>query len=268
MRSQKADFPKKYFVLAIAVLWLLSVCSNAFAGGMFGPPQTISRLEGGLNTAIGFRYAEDVFKTSADHVIRQNQIYSQASYGASGIWEIYGRIGISDLKIFDAYSSGNSLTTTSKTHFAENWKFFGTLGAKAFYPINGIFGIGAFLQGSYNFSNFTDDVGGLYGSTPYVVDLKVKNFWDVNFGAALQATVPAGIRLYAGPYLYYSEADAFLACAIPGIQSGTQKVLWKSKSPAGGYFGADIPLAKGFRLNIEGQYTGRVSIGTAITYTY
>ncbi len=73
------------------------------------------------------------------------------------VWEIYGRIGISDLKIFDAFSSTNVLTTTSKNDFEENWKFFGTLGAKGFYPINNIFGIGAFLQGSYNFSNFTDE---------------------------------------------------------------------------------------------------------------
>jgi hypothetical protein len=268
MRHQATLLAKKLILLSLSALWLLAAHSTAFAGGMFGPPQTVSRLEGGLNTAIGCRYAEDIFKTSADHVIRQNQFYSQASYGALGIWEVYGRIGVTDLKIFDAFSSGDILTTTSKTHFAENWKFFGTLGAKAFYPINSIFGVGAFLQGSYNFSNFTDDVGGFYGSTPYLVDLKVKNFWDVNFGAALQAAVPFGMKIYAGPYVYYSQADAFLTCPIPGIQSSAQKVLWKNKNLTGAYFGADIPLWKGFRLNIEGQYTGYFSCGSAITYTY
>lgn len=259
---------RKCILLSLSVLWLLAAPGAAFAGGMFGPPQTASRVEGGLNTAIGYRYAEDTFKTSTDHVIRHNQIYSQVSYGGSGLWEIYGRIGISDLKISDAYSSGNVFTTTSKTGFQENWKFFGTLGAKAFYPVNGILGVGAFVQGSCNFSNFTDDVGGFYGATPFLADLKVKNLWDVNFGAALQATVPFGMKLYAGPYAYYARADASMTCGIPGIQSGDRTISWRNKSLAGGFFGADIPLGKGFRLNIEGQYTGRFSFGSAITYVY
>ena len=268
MRHRVKHNKMKFILLSLSALWLLAAHSPALAGGMFGPPQTDSRQAGGLNTAIGYRYAEDTFKSSTDAVIRQNQIYSQASYGAKGIWEVYGRIGIADLKISDAFRSGDVLTTTSKTDFKENWKFFGTLGAKAFYPINSIFGIGAFFQGSYNFSNFTDDVGGYYGPTPYLVDLKVKHFWDVHFGAGLQATVPPGIKLYAGPYAYYAEADAFFSCAIPGLQSGDQKVVWRNKAPAGGYAGVDVPLAKGFRLNIEGQYAGRFSVGSAIVYTY
>ena len=243
--------------------------SIAVAGGLFGPPQTISREAGGLNTAIGYRYHEDTFKNNTDHVLRQNQVYSQAAYGgASNRWEIYGRIGISDLKISDAFTSTHVLTATSKNDFEENWKFFTTLGAKGFYPFNNIFGIGAFIQGSYNFSNFTDDVAGVYNTTPFMVDLKIKNLWDVNFGIGLQVTAPYGIKLYTGPYVYYAQADAYLSCAVPGIQSGTQKVLWKNKSIAGGFFGVDIPLAKGFRLNIEGQYADRFSVGSAVTYTY
>lgn len=235
---------------------------------MFGPPQTLSREAGGLNTAIGYRYYEDTYTNHTDHVVRQNQIYSQVAYGASNRWEIYGRIGISDLKIFDAFLPTSASTTTFKNDFEENWKFFGTLGAKGFYPINNIFGIGAFLQGSYNFSNFTDEVAGVHNATPFLTDLKVKNLWDVNFGIGLQATVVFGMKLYAGPYIYYAEADAYLSPAVPGIQSGAEKVVWKNKSMAGGFLGVDIPLAKGFRLNIEGQYADRFSIGSAITYTY
>jgi len=29
-----------------------------------------------------------------------------------------------------------------------------------------------------------------------------------------------------------------------------------------------VPLAKGFRLNVEGQYTDRLSTGVAVTYSY
>jgi hypothetical protein len=259
---------KKFIILPIAALWILAMSSVAAAGGMFGPPQTVSKEAGGLNTAIGYRYHEDRFKDRTDYIVRQSQIYSQVSYGASNTWEIYGRIGIADPKILDAFKSTDILTTTTRDHFEENWKFFGTLGAKGYFPLNRIFGIGAFIQGSYNFSNYTDDITGVQSGTPFTADLKVKNLWDVNFGIGLQASVPGGIKLYAGPYGYYTEADAYLSAALPGIQSGTQKTLLNNKSIAGAFLGADIPLARGFHLNIEGQYTDRFSIGSAITYTY
>lgn len=252
----------------MSALLILAVNSVATAGGLFGLPQTISKEAGGLNTALGYRYYEDTFKSDTDHVIRQNQIYSQVAYGSSNRWEIYGRIGISDLKIFDAFTSTAVSTATDKDHFEENWKFFGTLGAKGFYPLNSVFGIGAFIQGSYHFSNYTDEVAGANNTMPFIADLKIKNLWDVNFGLGFQATVPGGIKLYTGPYVYYAEADGCLSSALSGIQSGNQKVLWKNKSVAGGFLGADIGLAKGFRLNIEGQYTDRFSVGAAITYTY
>lgn len=235
---------------------------------MFGPPQTISKQTGGANTAIGYRYAEDTLKGDLEHVVRQHQIYSQAAYGFSGLGEIYGRVGISDLRISDAFRSTSALTVVSGDSFEENWKFFGTLGAKGFYSINSIFGVGAFVQGSCNFSNFTDEVAGTSGGAPFAADLKVKYLWDVNFGMGVQATVPYGIRLYAGPYVYYSEADAYLSVPVPGIQSGAEKASWTNQSGFGGYFGVAVELGRGFGVNLEGQYSDRFSAGSAITYTY
>ena len=65
------------------------------------------------------------------------------------------------MKISDAFRSTQISTTTSKNDFEDNWKFFGTLGAKGFYPFNKAFGIGAFVQGSYYFRDFTDNVSGM-----------------------------------------------------------------------------------------------------------
>jgi hypothetical protein len=259
----------KYFkIISLLALLILSINPVAAAGGLFGPPQPISREAGGLNTAIGYVYHEDVYKNNADHIMRQNQIYSQVAYGILDKWEIYGRVGISDLKIFDAFSSTNVLTTTSKNDFEENWKFFGTLGAKGFYRINKIFGIGAFISGTYNFSNFTDEITGINNSIPYRADLKIKNLWDVNSGIGLQANIPSGIKLYVGPYIYYSEANVSLSANIPGLEFGTESAILKNKSVAGSFIGADIPLARGFRLNVEGQYAQRFSLGAAVTYIY
>jgi len=235
---------------------------------LFGSPQTVSRQAGGLNTAVGYRYQEDTYRNHTDHVVRQNQIYSQVAYGAGNLWEIYGRIGISDLKMLDAFSSTRVLTTTSRDHFEENWKFFGTLGAKGFLPLGKIFGIGAFIQGTYHFSNYTDEIAGSNNGVPYLADLKIKNLWDVNLGVALQATAPLDIRLYAGPYLYYSEAGASLDANIPGLDFAGGNATIRNKSMAGGFAGIDIPLLKGFRLNVEGQYAQRLSLGAAVVYAY
>jgi hypothetical protein len=172
------------------------------------------------------------------------------------------------LKIPDAFRSTQVSTTTSKHDFEDNWKLFGTLGTKGFYPFNKTFGIGAFMQGSYSFSDFSDHVSGTHNGAPFTTEFKVKNLWDVNFGVGFQATVPNGIKLYIGPYFYYSEAKASLAANIPGLRFETGNVTIKNKTNVGGFTGVDVPLARGFHLNVEGQYSERFSVGTAVTYSY
>jgi len=259
---------KNLSIIALAALLIFTLNGEAAASGLFGPLQSVSRESGGLNTAIGYAYNEDKYKNGQEYIIRQNQIYSQVAYGSHNSWEIYGRLGVADLKIFDAFQPTIGSTTTSKNDFVENWKFFGTMGAKGFLPVNKTFGFGAFLQGNYYFSNFTDDIVGTSAGAPFTADLKLKNLWDVNLGIGIQATVPGNIKLYAGPYVYYSEAKVCLSAAIPGMSFGTNNVTIKNKSIAGAFIGADIPLAKGFHLNVEGRYSERFSMGAAITYTY
>ncbi len=250
-----------------AALILFTVNGTAAAGGFFGPPQSISKEAGGLNTGFGYARQEDIYKNDKELIIRQNQVYSQLGYGAKN-WELYGRIGVSDLKISDAFSSTQASTMTFKNDFEDNGKFFGTLGAKGFYPFNKTFGIGAFMQGSYYFTDFTDNVSGTYNGAPFTTELKVKNLWDVNFGLGFQVTVPYGIKLYVGPYAYYSEAKAALSQNIPGLKFERGDVTIKNTTNIGGFTGVDVPLAKGFHLNVEGQYSEKFSVGAAVTYSY
>ena len=255
-------------IIAISIFIILAAQGIAAAGGPFGPPQPIAREAGGLHTAIGYWHHEDIYKNGAEFVTGQDQVYSEAGYGAQNRWDIYGRIGVANLKIQDAFNSSSALTTISNNDFDENWKFFGTLGAKLFYPFSKTFGMGAFVQGSYSFNSLKDDVSGANGGTPYRAVLSVNDLWDVNFGIGFQATVPYGIRLYAGPYVYYSEATASLSTNVPGLQFSTADTTIKNKTNAGGFAGIDLPLGKGFRMNVEGQYSERLSAGGAITYTY
>jgi hypothetical protein len=253
--------------ILISAFLIFAVNGTAAAGGRFGPPQPVSKEAGGLHTGIGYGYHEDQYRKDTDHTLRQNQVYSELGYGAKN-WGIYGRIGVSDLKILDAFRSTQASTTTSKNDVKDYGKFFGTLGGQGFYPFNRTFGIGAFLQASYYFQDFTDDISGTQNGALFTTGLKVKNLWDVNFGIGFQATVSNDMKLYVGPYLYHSQAKISPSVNIPGLPFFAGEITIKNKTNIGGFSGIDVPLARGFHLLVEGQYSDRFSVGTAVTYSY
>jgi hypothetical protein len=254
-------------LILITAFIILSASAGAHAGGPFGPPQPIVKGAAGLHTGIGYWFHEDRYRDGADLLIRQNQIYSELGYGSRN-WEVYGRLGVSDLKAIDAFNSSAATTTVSRNDLEEHWKFFGTLGAKGFYPINETFGVGAFVQGTCHFSDYTDSVSGNRGGVPYWLEMRVKNLWDVNAGIGFQATLPRAIRIYAGPYAVYSEFKVTPSENIAGLAFSSGETTLNNKTRIGGFCGIEIPLARGFRLGVEGQYTERISMGAAVTYTY
>ncbi|MFZ2225440.1 MAG: hypothetical protein WAV26_12225 [Candidatus Deferrimicrobium sp.] len=246
---------------------LSAVHGAAVAGGPFGPPQPVSGEAGGLHTGIGYEHREDRYRDGSDFTVRQNQVFSELGYGTVN-YGIYGRIGVSDLKIPGAFRSSQASVTTSGDDLKDNRKFFGALGGQGFYPFNKAFGVGAFLQGSYAFQNFTDDISGTRDGIPVTAALKVKKLWDVNFGIGAQATLFRDIKLYAGPYLYYSQAKISSSGNIPGLPFPTGEVTVHNKTNVGGFAGIDVPLARGFHLVVEGQYSERFSAGTTVAYSY
>ena len=268
--NRKGEFSTKNLkTLFIAALLMFLVPGTAVSSGLFGPPQSLAREDGGLNTSIGYGYNEDKFENDGEFVIRQNQVYSQVAYGgARRLWEVYARIGVADLEIEDAFHSERASTTSSQRDFDGNGEVFGALGAKVFYPLRGIFGVGAFVQSSCFFNDFKDKVSGIQSGQPYSTELKIKNFWDIYSGISLQATVPYGVILYAGPYVYYAEAKASPSRDIPGLQLAAGDDTLNNKTAIGGFAGVQVPLGKGFSLNLEGQYSERFSGGIAVTYTY
>ena len=259
---------KSLKVIVILVFVILTAPGRAAAGGPFGPPQPMAKEAGGYHTGIGYWFHEDQYKNGTDQVSRQNQVYSELGYGSRKGWEITARVGMSDLKLIDAFSSSTASTVTSKKDFEDQGEWFGTVGAKGFYPFNQTFGLGAFIQGTYYFGDFTDAVSGTRNGVPFSVKLEVKNLWDVNFGLGFQATVPYGIKMYFGPCVYYSEAKVSPSTNVPGLALASGEMTIKNKTGFGGFTGIEVPLAKGFRLNLEGHYTEKVSVGAAVVYAY
>jgi len=259
---------KSIKVIMLIVFVILIAPERAAASGPFGPPQPIVKGVGGVHTGIGYWFHEDTYKNGTEQVTRRNQAYSELGYGSLNGWEITARVGMSDLKLINAFDSSNASTTTSKTDFEENGKFFGTVGAKGFYPFNNTFGIGAFIQGSYYFSDFADTVSGTRNGTPFSVELRIRNLWDVNFGMGFQATVPYDIKMYIGPYVYYTELKGSPSADVAGVAFASVETTMKNKIGFGGFTGIEVPLAKGFRLNLEGQYSEKLSVGAAVIYVY
>ncbi|HSO72046.1 MAG TPA: hypothetical protein VLR91_05290, partial [Thermodesulfobacteriota bacterium] len=151
---------KSLKVIVILVFVILSALGRAAAGGPFGPPQPIAKEAGGFHTGIGYWFHEDQYKNNPDQAIRQNQVYSELGYGSRNSWEITARVGMSDLKLIDAFRSSTASTATSKKDFEDQGIFFGTVGTKGYYPFNKTFGLGAFIQGTYTFSDYSDTVSG------------------------------------------------------------------------------------------------------------
>ena len=255
-------------MIIISLLIFFTIRGLAAANGLFGPPQSIAKDTGGLHTGIGYWYHEDKFDAGGDYVIRQKQIYSEVGYGTKNFWDIYVRVGFSNLNVSDAFSSTSAATTTFKNDFEENTNYFGTSGAKGFYAFGETCGIGAFIQGTYYFRDFTDDVSGTRNGIPFTIELRMKNLWDVNFGIGFQATIPHSIKMHLGPYVYYSEAKVSPATNVTGLALASAEMTIKNKTSLGGFTGIEVPLAKGFRLNLEGQYTERLSVGAAVIYVY
>jgi len=254
--------------ILIAAWVLMAFPAVVGAGGPFGPPQPATTPESGLHTAIGYWRQQGVFTNAAETLMQQNQVYSEAGYGFGDRWEVTARLGLSDLRMVDFFNSYSASTSTSKQDFTEGWKFFATLGAKYFLPLDSVWGVGAFVQGTYYFSDFSDNVQVTAGGATTIVETALKDLRDINVGAVIQAALPGDAKLFAGPCICYSEATLFASTAPAGLGFAAGDERIRNKRLLGGFAGAEVELAKGFRLNVEARYAERLSAGAAVTYVY
>lgn len=247
---------KMLFGGLLVFLSLILFVGNLFAGP-FGSPEPTAKEGTGFHIGAGYWYNEDKFKfDDSDFKFKHNQVYIEIGQRFSNA-EIIARIGASDAKADD-------LSDSAKT--------FGTLGFKWYVPLGSNFGVGPILQGTYYFGDFKDNVTFTSGATSVVGELKLSDYWDVRGGIAFQATITPQFKVYAGPFVYYSESklEATLPPGFIWVKTGTSvdTETAKSKSNFGGFLGVDLPLTKQFHINLESQYSECFSGGGSLSYSF
>ena len=72
----------------------------------------------------------------------------------------------------------------------------------------------------------------------------------------------------SGVLLLGANAGTYLHRVQASLPFSAGEVTIRNKTSIGGFSGIDVPLARGFVLVVEGRYSERFSVGTAVTYSY
>jgi hypothetical protein len=256
---------KKRTTLLMVVMFFL-ITGQLYAG-QFGAAGPIAN-PGKLSLGAGYFYSQtqwesfdvgfaNVTVSTRSQVLKSSQGYLQGSYAFSKNLEEYIRLG-------GANASGM---------LSDHTKIFGTFGLRSFFPVNTWFAMGPFIQFSaYSDSKDVKSYPAVAAGAPTTATVltHMKNPWDLNVGLTLQ-TGKNGFIVYGGPvaYLQRARVDTDLQVAVGNASVGmSDSVNAYEKANMGAFLGVTLPLTKQLRLEIEGQYKGRVSVGGALSYSF
>jgi hypothetical protein len=227
------------YLLSIALVLFAIGISSA---GQFGPAEPAAK-EGGASIGIGYFNSESKMKSSdtGDLIFKSNQVFLQGSYSFIKNWEAYGRIGGADMK-------------EKESGLKDGTKVFGSLGLRGLFYDDGLFSFGPFIQGNM-YSTYTDTVTSSGGA---VEKYKIENPWDASVGLAAQIKIEKLI-FYYGPFAYMARNK---------LKVQNDSTTLKEKQNLGGFLGINVLATKDFNFSIEGQYTGKFSVGGMVNYSF
>jgi hypothetical protein len=226
--------------------YLLSVALFLFTigvsfAGQFGPPEPTAK-ECKPSIGIGYFYSESKMKSgdTGNLVFKSNQVYLQGSFSFVKNWEVFGRIGGADMK---EHVSG----------LKDGMKAFGSLGVRGLLYDDGLFGFGPIIQGNF-YSKHNDTT--ISGGVPE--RFTVENSWDGSVGLAAQIKTNR-VVFYYGPFVYMARNK---------LKVQNDSTTMKEKQNLGGFLGVNVSAIKGLNIGLEGQYTGRFSVGGTVNYSF
>jgi len=262
--SEKEENPMKGLVriIAVSVLVLFATSSLVYAG-QFGPPEPAAK-EGKVSIGTGYFYYSAKWEDEeGDEVkLRSNEAYLQLSYSFIKGWEVYGRVGGTDIKFSDVIEA-QPLFFLPARDFKDGLKLFGTLGLRGLLYDSPKFGIGPFFQYS-RYGSHKDD----FIFVPEYIEAKFKDRYDISGGLSLQAKFGSA-SIYGGPVFYRARAEVEVnSTNILTGATGTRSFKIKEKGDIGGFAGLRLPLTKNLNFEVEGQLKSKFSVGGALTYSF
>ena len=263
----------KQIVIILSLLFLLVLNVNVFALGNLGTP-TAELETGQLSVGGDYTYTEmelDVGNMTYFHSIdgwtttafefdkvKTNLYYATFKYGLTDNWELFGRLGASDIEFKSRWPQDSP--TWIKRDFDSD--FFWGVGTKyTFYKQDKV-SWGAAVQMS-----MVDTTSVYFRSSD-----STKQTLDLSFYDLLIAVGPTvdmgGWKLYGGPFFYMLDGDADMFETWPaGWWKGSSDV--EEDSNFGGYVGAAIPLAQDAELTFEvGSISSGISAGLGLNVKF
>ena len=257
----------KVFVALVTVLGVICLSSALYAD-QYGAPEPTTKV-GGAALSVGHTFYDSKWKSSdfADDVrVFQSRAFIQGSYGFMKNWEGYVRGGAANFRSRDFYDDANGglFGATGFGDFRDGYQPYVTAGIKGIVYSRGIFAVGPFAQGTYQFAEYKSDV---FVNSANYVQWKFKNPWDITVGIAGQIKV-IGLTLYGGPFGYWTGAKVEAEGVSGGtFESGSARP--EEKGNFGGFFGVKGPFFfKNTSINAEVQLKSRFTTGVSLTYSF
>ena len=229
----------KGVMLGILMVFVLVAAASA---GEFGPPEPLGNA-GQFSLGVGTWFDRSRLSLDGDSLgDRSAQYYLQGDYTFLKDWEVYGRVGSADQRLY---------SHDLDQRFTDGGEVFGSLGFKGVFFRQGDFAVGPFIEGS------------MYGNHSGVST----DQWDANAGISAQYRIPLGktsLTVYGGPFAYMHRADAdFVDAAVSGSDEMSER------HNLGGFLGVKVPVVQQkLFLTVEAQMRDRLSTGASLNYAF
>jgi len=229
----------KGFILGVVMVFVLVAAASA---GEYGPPEPLGNA-GEFSLGVGTWLDRSRMNLDGDRLgDRSAQYYLQGDYTFIKDWEVYGRVGSANQRLY---------SHDMQERFTDGGEAFGTLGFKGVFFREGNFAVGPFIEGS------------MYGDHSGVSASQ----WDGNAGISAQYRIPVGktsLTVYGGPFAYVHRADAdFVDTAVAGSDEMSER------HNVGGFLGVKVPVVQQkLFLTVEAQMRDKLSTGASLNYAF
>jgi hypothetical protein len=196
--------------------------------------------------------------------LQSDLVFAKIGYGLADTWDVFGRIGVANLKGNLDVSSPNTDGPASTDFFqgGESFSLDGSFGlawgagSRMTFAETGDIAWGTVVQITWlkpgkSQASWTDSMSTLDTS----IDLQ---YWEIQLGAGPTLNL-GGVWLYGGPFLYLAKGDLDVSGTwtdmdLTGPLEAKHDV--REDSNFGGFCGMQLNLADNACLYVEGQLTG------------